>query len=77
MNREHILLVNPATNQTQIWKEAVEGIGELEYQSRLAQETYPHCIVVGVNADKFPDPLKAIDTVLSQINWQKPRKPLD
>lgn len=77
MNREHLLLVNPATKQVQVWKEAVEGIGELEYQSRLVQETYPHCIVVAVNADKFPDPLKAIDTVLSQINWQKLRKPLD
>ena len=32
-----------------IWKEAVEGIGELEYQSRLAQETYPHGVVIGIN----------------------------
>jgi hypothetical protein len=34
-----------------IWKEAVEGIGELEYQSRLAQETYPHGVVIGINLE--------------------------
>ena len=77
MNREHILLVNPATKQTQIWKEAVEGIGELEYQSRLAQEAYPHCIVVSVNADTFPDPLEAIDTIFSQLNLQDTSNSID